>query len=184
MNTIANVLDTQLIETLRRGGVAVIRTDTLYGIVARADDQDAVQRVYNLKSRDDTKSPIVLISNSSEVYDKIDQPTANLLNSVWPGKVSVIIPSILAPSWIKRDNDSVAYRLPDSHELQKLIEQTGPLIAPSANPEGEQPALTVQQAYDYFGDNVDLYVDQGRIDDEHPSQLLKLHDNGEIERLR
>lgn len=107
-----------------------------------------------------------------------------MTSEVWPGKVSVIMPSVNAPIWIRRDNNSVAYRLPANAELRDLIAKTGPLIAPSANPEGYKPAMNIDEAYDYFGDGVDAYVDGGYVLDDTPSQLLLVRDDGTVERLR
>lgn len=176
--------DSDVIHVLQKGGIAVIRTDTLYGVVARADDQNAVERVYELKGRDDTKSPIVLVASIEQLYDEPTISETQLLDTVWPGKVSVILPSTKAPAWIRRGNESVAYRLPADPKLCALLETTGPLIAPSANPQGQLPAMTIEQAIAYFGDNVDCYVDGGKVLDDTPSQLLRLKDNGEVERLR
>lgn len=169
---------------LKAGAIGVLRTDTLYGVVARADNEPAVQRVYELKDRSEHKSPIVLISEKDQVFDSVPREINTLLDDVWPGPVSVIIPSMKAPIWIRRGNDSVAYRLPNSNELRQLVSQTGPLIAPSANPEGEPPAMTVQEAKGYFGDNVDFYVDSGQVIDNSPSQLLLVGNNGGVTRLR
>lgn len=169
---------------LQNGGVGVLRTDTLYGVVARAGDEAAVERVYRLKDRDTAKSPIVLISSDEQLLDVPDEPIRRLMRDVWPGKVSVIVPSLNAPQWIARGNDSVAYRLPDDAKLRHLLEQAGPLIAPSANPEGALPAATIEEAMSYFGESVDFYVDGGTITDGTPSQLLRVDTSGNIERLR
>jgi len=175
--------DHDIVRLLSGGGVGILRTDTLYGIVARANDERAVEQVYHLKDRDSTKSPIVLISSLEQLFDQPDEATAKLIDDVWPGKVSIIIPSSHAPSWITRGNGSVAYRLPADDSLRQLLAQTGPLIAPSANPEGEAPAMTVDAAITYFGDDIDFYVDEGEVVDAAPSQLLRLID-GTLERLR
>jgi L-threonylcarbamoyladenylate synthase len=184
MDVFTTVTDPEIVRRLQAGGIGVLRTDTLYGVVARADDEMAVERVYALKGRDDAKSPIVLISSLSQLYDQPDEPASELLADVWPGKVSIILDSRKAPTWITRGNDSVAYRLPARDDLRDLISQTGPLIAPSANPQGERPAMTIRQAEAYFGDEVDFYVDEGTVTDETPSQLLHLSADGEVERLR
>ena len=166
------------------GKVGVLRTDTLYGLVCRADNQVAVERIYRVKGRDNDKSPIVLIANQQQLFDGPTPVMGQFLETVWPGKISVIIPSASAPRWIERRNTSVAYRLPGSAWLRSLLAWTGPLIAPSANPEGQPPAQTIQQAIDYFGNSVDFYVDSGEVIDESPSQLLRMNVAGEIERLR
>jgi L-threonylcarbamoyladenylate synthase len=184
MKVISDIRSPEVASILNTNGVVVLRTDTLYGVLARADNQSAVERVYVLKGRDETKSPIVLISDTSQLFDVVSPEVTTLTKDVWPGKVSVIIPSKDAPKWIRRDNQSVAYRLPDNLALRDLISLTGPLIAPSANPQGELPAMTIEQAVEYFGDLVDLYVDGGEVKDAAPSQLLLVRDDGSTERLR
>lgn len=174
----------ELASILISGGIGVLKTDTIYGIVARAHDKSAVERVYTLKGRDDTKSPIVLISSLDQLFDAPNSEVRSTLEEVWPDKVSVIIPSLAAPSWIERGNQSVAYRMPDDDALRRLIQTTGPLIAPSANPQGKVPAMNYAQAFAYFADTIDFYVDQGEVVDNTPSKLLKLLDNGTMERLR
>lgn len=178
------MLSKQLATILKAGGVAVVRTDTLYGILARADNEAAVNRVYNLKGRDDNKPPIVLVAEYSQLFDKANDVLQKILKQEWPGPVSVIIPSPSAPTWIKRGGSTVAYRLPDSTELQQLIRETGPLIAPSANPQGKVPACTVDMAKQYFGEAVDWYEDGGEVVNSTPSKLIRVSSGGEIERLR
>lgn len=177
------VFDEELVECIRSDGVAVLRTDTIYGIVARADSQIAVERVYAIKGRTPTKSPIVLIALPEDMFDAYSQADFKIFSDLWPGKNSIIFPSERAPEWITRGNASVAYRVPADEALRKLLERTGPLIAPSANPEGLPPAMDVAEAKHYFGDMVDSYVDGGHVDDETPSRLYRLNTDG-LERLR
>lgn len=184
MTRFTTVNDPRVVRALQDGAIGVLRTDTLYGVVARADDEAAVRRVYEAKGRDDTKSPIVLISALHQLYDQPDEPAAELLSDVWPGKVSVILEAVKAPAWLSRGNGSVAYRLPADDELRELIARTGPLIAPSANLQGETPAMTIDEAEAYFGQAMDFYVDGGQVVDDSPSQLLRLGKDGEVERLR
>lgn len=172
--------DPRLVELLNRGGIAVLRTDTLYGVVARAADEAAVERIYQLKDRTQHKPCIVLVADIEQLFD----PLTLDVGGKWPGPVSIILPSPQAPAWLKRGGDTVAYRLPDDAILRHLLRQTGPLIAPSANPEGEAPALTISEAEAYFGREVDAYVDEGVVaDDVPPSQLWKVGAEG-WERLR
>ena len=184
MKVFSSVNDPEIARILVTGGIGVLRTDTLYGIVARADDETAVRRIYELKGRDDHKSPIVLISDNDQVYDSLTAIHDTYVSTVWPGPVSVIIPSKNSPSWIRRGNDSVAYRMPALDDLRRLIRSTGPLIAPSANPQGMQPALNMRDARYYFTDKIDFYVDGGTVDDPQPSRLVRLKNDGEVERLR
>jgi L-threonylcarbamoyladenylate synthase len=179
----ADSFDETIVSLLKKGGVGVVRTDTLYGLIASATNESAVERVFTIKGRHNHKSPIVMISGIDQLFDPVDDNTREQLEEFWPGKNSVILPSEKAPAWITRGNQSVAYRLPDDKALQELIAQAGPVIAPSANPQGEKPAMTIEEAENYFGDNVDFYIDGGTVTDETPSKLLKFGPQG-LERLR
>src|SRR5690606_27184952 len=92
--------DDELVRLLRAGGVAVLRADTLYGIVARADMKDAVERVYAIKGRTPTKSPIVLIARPEDMFDKCTEAELKVATDLWPGKNSIIFASTQAPEWI------------------------------------------------------------------------------------
>jgi L-threonylcarbamoyladenylate synthase len=61
--------------------------------------------------------------------------------------------------------------------LRKILADVGPLIAPSANIEGQAPAMNIQQAIDYFGDSVDFYVNGGDVVDTRPSKIIKVSHN-------
>jgi L-threonylcarbamoyladenylate synthase len=174
--------DENVLRLLSEGGIGVLRTDTIYGIVARADDEAAVERVYKVKGRTPSKSPIVLVGSIDQLFETYDKTTLQRLEALWPGKNSVILPS-QNPTWIVRGNASIAYRLPSDKTLRSLLEKTGPLIAPSANPEGKMPAATIDEARAYFADAVDFYVDGGAVTDNAPSKLYRLMDDG-LERLR
>ena len=163
MNVYSSLLDAAVVETLKNGGVAVIPTDTLYGICGRADMPDTVERIYELRNRDRDKRMIVLIADVVE-----GMPSA--VRNYWPGKVSIVI-------------GETAYRLPDYHELRELLRQAGPLVAPSANFQGQEPAHTIAEAQAYFGDAVDCYVDVGRLDGA-PSRIIKIEEGGETTVLR
>jgi len=176
-------LTDEIAAIVHRGGIGVLRTDTLYGIVAQAKNEKAVERVYRAKTRTPSKSPIVLIASPDDMFDTYDRSTYLRLKELWPGRNSIILPSTEAPFWIRRDNGSVAYRVPDDPELRNFLMQTGPLIAPSANIEGEAPAMSIKQAEAYFGTTVDFYVDGGTVMDASPSRLYRMTEK-DLERLR
>lgn len=175
----------ELVELLRGGGVAVLRTDTLYGLVASADDEAAVERVYAIKGRDVNKSCIVLLDDMRSAYGRGDEldSDAHRFHSDVP--TSFLINGSAAPAWLLRENNDLAYRVPAYHALRRFLALTGPLIAPSANPQGQPPARTIAEAREYFGDAVDYYADGGEVPaDTPPSRLLRVHDDGRVERLR
>ena len=167
-----------LVTALRKGEIAVIPTDTLYGIVASALDPQAVEKVYLLRRRNPAKPCIVLISEFSDLATlgiEVNSDQKKILDEVWPGPVSIILPTKLDVSYLHRGTNTLAIRLPNDENLRVLIRQTGPLIAPSANYEGQSPASTIVEAKAYFGDEV-IYVD-GEIKKGQPSGLIDLTQN-------
>jgi L-threonylcarbamoyladenylate synthase len=96
------------------------------------------------------------------------------LEKVWPGKVSVVFDckgDQLA--YLHRGTRTLAFRIPDDKDLRDLIQRTGPLLAPSANPEGQPPARTVLEAQQFFGDQVVVFVDGG-YRESPPSTVARL----------
>ncbi|NCU37630.1 threonylcarbamoyl-AMP synthase [Candidatus Saccharibacteria bacterium] len=175
-------IQNDLIKTLLSGGIAIVRTDTLYGIVARADDPIAVERVYSAKGRNPNKSSIVLVAGSDHAYGDIQVLDSSEISSV---PTSILIDAPRAPKWLLRENSLLAHRVPDVPWLLQVLRYTGPLIAPSANPEGLPPARTISVAKQYFGPLIDMYVDGGEVPvDLSPSRLIRIHDDGFIEQLR
>ena len=163
----------QIINTLKRGGLVVMPTDTIYGVVARARNDQALRRLARLKKRSAEKPFIILIGSRRDLLNfKIELTPAQkkALTKLWPGSVSVIL-------------DRRAFRLPCPIWLRRLLGETGPLAAPSANPEGAPPAQTIAEAKKYFGRRVSLYVDGGKIVG-RASQLIRLTPDGQATVLR
>ena len=174
-------LDSQeVVSVVLSGGVVVARTDTIYGLLARAQNEVAVAKVFDIKKRQQEKTAIVLISSTDQLFDALDQDFSHF----WPGPNSLVLPAPSAPDWIRRSDDTVAYRMPNLPALQSLIQKTGPLIAPSANPEGLLPATTIIEAENYFGSAVDMYIDGGTVTNNVPSKIWRLTTNGTMEQLR
>lgn len=167
------------IKSLKSGGVGIIPTDTLYGIVARAHDRAAVERVYEIKGRSPDKPCIILINRLERLSDfgiSLSENERNILNKVWPGKVSVILPCTREDlTYLHRGTNTLAFRLPADNKLQVFLSETGPLIAPSSNREGKSSAKTITEARDYFGEKVDFYIDGGELLGE-PSTLIEIND--------
>lgn len=168
---------------LQSGGVGVLRTDTLYGVVASIKHERAVERVYALRQRDANKPCIILAADISQLAPVNNEAVQQFMQSQWPGPVSIVIPAPEAPYYLTRGENGLALRIPDDEQLRDLLRQTGPLIAPSANKQGEEPARNIAEAKAYFGEGVDFYVDSGEVINASPSQLW-VHKDGEMRRLR
>lgn len=155
------------VEILKKGGVGVMATDTIYGIAGSAFSSEAVSRLYKLKQRDSAKPFIVLVSCLEDLEKFGMALTAELvekLKQYWPGPYSILLPVAGNQfAYIHRGTNKIAFRLPDKKDLVEILKQTGPLVVPSANKEGKPPARNIEEARNYFGADVDFYVDEGEI---------------------
>lgn len=170
--------DQKLITTLQSGGIAIIPTDTIYGLVGLANNQATVERIYQTKGRNPDKACIILINKPEDLNlfgVTIDNQTKIILNQLWPGAVSVILPCPHEKfTYLHRNTKNLAFRLPVEPDLQKLLAITGPLIAPSANPENNPPATSITEARKYFGTRVDHYANTSKTLVGEPSTLVAI----------
>lgn len=168
----------KLISILKKGGVGLLRTDTIYGICARAQDKKAVRRIYKLKKRTKEKRAIVLISKIDDLKKlgiQISLPTKKILRKIWPSRISISFQCPLKKfAYLCGGKKSFAIRMPAKKSLRELIEKTGPLIAPSANWQNSQPASNIKEAQKYFKDKVDFYVDEGKVKNLIPSTIIEI----------
>jgi L-threonylcarbamoyladenylate synthase len=174
-------------QILKSGGVGILPTDTLYGIVAAATNGEAVRRVYSLKKRDATKPSIILIASVEDVLAfgvELTSERREVLARYWPGPTSIVLScGDMAPEYLHCGNHTLAFRLPADEELRTFLRESGPLIAPSANPEGLPPATTIDEAKKYFYGTVDFCIDGG-VHAGEPSTLIALDQNNAVTVLR
>ncbi len=166
------------------GALGVLPTDTIYGLVARAADKAAAERLYVVKSREN--KPGTIIASSLEQLEELGLKHRYLkaVEQFWPGALSVIIPCAdPSLSYLHCGKMSLAVRIPADKELQELLKTTGPLLTSSVNHPGEPSAETVQQAKKYFGGEVDFYIDGGDLSGRQPSTIIRIVDDA-IEVLR
>lgn len=167
----------QEISILKNGGIGVLPTDTIYGLVGSARNRQIVEKIYKLRKRKPNKPFIILISSFTDLKlfnVSLSAVEKGILEKIWPGKVSVILKCPDEKfSYLHRGTNTLAFRLPHDKNLINILEKTGPLVAPSVNLEGKPPAETIEKAKEYFGEQVEFYVDAGKLSSE-PSTLIKI----------
>ena len=127
------------VEVLRRGGIVIFPTDTVYGIGCRFDSETAIQRIKNIK-KSHQDFPI-LISDFKQLHQLAQlAPTAlYLVQKYWPGALTLVLKS-------KRGNEKIALRMPDSDLVRTLINTLGaPIIGTSANFHGQKASTKYAQ---------------------------------------
>lgn len=171
-------------DVLLKGDLVVMPTDTVYGVCARAVDKSAVDRLYKLKNRHAKPGTLIASSIDQLVELGVKRRYLTAVEQFWPGAVSVVIPTGSADiSYLDLGKATLAMRVVASPSLIKLLEITGPLITTSANTPGDPPATTIRQAKQYFGDQVDQYIDGGDLSEQKPSTIIRIVDDA-VEVLR
>lgn len=170
----------QLLDVLIKGGIVVMPSDTIYGVFGSAKSTNVTTKIRSIKNRDDNQAFIVLCAHTDQITDLfgIEKMILRKTENYWPGPVSIILEPQQKRPDIQGSLDGIAFRIPADESLRELLEKTGPLVAPSANPRGLEPAKNIQEAQEYFGDQIDLYVDGGTIENVKPSKVLKINPDG------
>jgi len=178
-----SIEDPKLVALLKEGGVGVLPADTLYGIMCSAHNPKAVERLYQIKTRE--LKPGTLIAANVDQLVELGIPRRYLkpVEHYWPNPISVVVPTTPALSYLDHGLMSLPVRIPKDEKLLALLEKTGPLQTTSANLPDEPPATDYSEALAYFGEMVDFYVDAGQMASFPPSTIIRVVDDA-VEVLR
>jgi L-threonylcarbamoyladenylate synthase len=175
--------------------IIITQTDTIYGILAPAFDRFSVERIYDIKGRNETKPCIILLLSIQQLEQFGIHPNEqekHILESLWgtPRPTSIILDIPESEKerlkYLHRGTGSLAFRLvtkPDT--LVKLLQTYGPMIAPSANPEGKPPAQNLDQAKEYFQNEMGIiYKESPHSDIIEPSRIVRISRDTNLEIIR
>ena len=171
-------------EVLNGGGVAVIPTDTVYGLAARPDFPAAVDRLYTIKGRE-LKKPIALLASDVAAIERFGYPLSGkareLAEAHWPGALTLVLP----PGPEAPVRAAEGFRIPDHAATRELIAACGGVLrVTSANLSGRRPATDGPQALADVGLSADFVVDDGVSPGGVPSTVVRVLPGGEVEVLR
>ena len=165
-------------EVLCGGGVAVVPTDTVYGLAARPTEAAAVRAVYRMKGRPEGMHLPVLAASEDQVRAlgvAFTRGAEALARRWWPGPLTMAFgfdTRRRRPDWLD-GRAEVAVRIPDHDFLRALLEETGVLLVTSANPHGAPTPRVADDVSTALGGAVDLVVDGGPLRDV-PSTLINV----------
>lgn len=166
---------------LQEGGVVVFPTDTLYGVGANALDVRSVKKVFSVKDRPASKPLPVIARNMRWMEELVHIKPAQyrILEKVWPGKVTVVLPKKdIIPDSVTAGSKTVGVRIPDYPFVDALLEKFGyPITATSANLSGDESTGNIDQVIRSFSDRSirpDLVIDVGVLPQSDPSTILDL----------
>ncbi len=177
MKTFPNLNDPEIIERLQAGQVGVLPSDSVYGLMCVASNPKAVKRLYELKQRDGKPGTLIGASVNQFAELGLDVHQLALAEQYWPGPVSVIVRCSTKLSYLHLGRQSLAVRIPNFADLLAILQTTGVLQTSSANLTGQPVATTIDEAKDYFRDEVDFYVDGGNLANRQASTIISLINN-------
>ncbi|OFU71542.1 threonylcarbamoyl-AMP synthase [Streptococcus sp. HMSC10A01] len=152
---------------LTAGGAVVLPTETVYGLFAQALNEEAVERVYELKRRPRDKALNLNVASLEEIYAfSKNQPTYldQLYQAFLPGPLTIILQANdQVPTWINTGMDTVGFRIPKHLVTLDLIRKYGPLIGPSANLSGKVSGTSFQQIVMDFQEQVSGVEDDAAL---------------------
>ncbi|HUR50916.1 MAG TPA: L-threonylcarbamoyladenylate synthase [Mycobacteriales bacterium] len=176
---------TAAVEALQRGELAVLPTDTVYGVAADAFNPLAVGRLLEAKGRGrDMPTPVLVPSARTleGLADVVPQAARDLVEAYWPGALTIVIEHAATLAWDLGDTKgTVAVRMPLDRVALAVLERTGPLAVSSANRSGLPPAVEAAEAAAQLGTAVDVYLDGGPAGDPVPSTIVDL--TGEVPKV-
>jgi len=164
---------------ISNGGLVAFRTDTFYGLGADPLSRLAIRRIRQLKSREETKPIMLLVSDYDKVAHFIRTPSElflSIASRYWPGPLTLVSnarPEL--PEELTAGTGTIGLRLPDDDDVRSLVRACGgALTATSANLSGDLPARTATDVEAYFPSGIDLIIDDGEVTVLQPSTVLDL----------
>ncbi len=178
----------EAVNILRGGGVVVFPTETAYGLAADATNSEAVEKVREIKGREQTKAFPVIAADMEmiEAIAGVPGGLAGLAQVHWPGALTMILPVIgeELSMGVVRDG-TVAVRISSNSVSQALSKGLGaPIVSTSANRSGAGVCYSIACVKEQLGDEPDLYLDAGELTPEPPSTIVTVDDYGYPEVIR
>lgn len=163
---------------LRSGELVGFPTDTVYGLAARACDERAVRRIFEVKARPLSQPLILMVANPADLdsWAHLDERARRYMARWWPGALTLVLRArehLRPPLTGAGRPRTIAARVPDHEVALALLREVGePLATTSANRSGDPPALTPLEAA--WVNGLAAVIDAGRAAGEVPSTLLDL----------
>ena len=168
-------------EYLERGQVLVCPTDTVYGLLADATNDKAVERVFEIKKRDKKKAVSIFVKDieMANKFALMDKDMKNFLREIWPGKITVALNKKKNSGLSKMlfgNRKTIGLRVPESKLVNQIIRKfKKPLTGTSANISGQPSTTKIEKVFDYFEDQKarpDLILSAGNLPYNIPSTVI------------
>ena len=154
------------VEAINKNQVVGIPTETVYGIGVNPYSQEAVNKIFDLKGRDEDKPLSILVSSYYDLQ-KLDivSTIPEVVELYWPGPLTIVVETTkeFADGVGTKNPFSIGVRVPDNELAIELLKITGPLAVTSANRSGENDITSNYEAEEIFGSNVAEYLEGAAV---------------------
>ena len=154
------------VEAINSNQVVGIPTETVYGIGVNPYSQEAVDKIFDLKGRDEDKPLSILVSSYYDLQ-KLDivSTIPEVVELYWPGPLTIVVETTkeFADGVGTKNPFSIGVRVPDNELAIELLKITGPLAVTSANRSGENDVKSNTEAEEIFGSNVTEYLEGSSV---------------------
>ena len=168
-------LISEAIDIMANGGIILYPTDTVYGLGANIFNNEAVQRIYEIKKRDPSKPLSVLVqdTDSLELIADVNMNSREIVNKWLPGPFTFILNKKKIVSPYVSASTKVGVRIPD-YKIARALASLFPITTTSANITNECTLSNPQEILRQIGDTVDLVIDAGNLNKAKPSTVIDL----------
>ncbi len=166
--------------TLENGGIIVYPTDTSYGIGTLWNNESGIRKILTLKNRPIEMGLPLLFGNISTVlrFAKLTDIEYQIVKQYWPGALTLIVNPTFELPLIQGSHKTIAVRIPQNLFLLRLLELLdAPLVGTSANISGKPSPHEVHDCVKYFGESIDLYIDDGKTIHSLDSTIIRVEHN-------
>jgi L-threonylcarbamoyladenylate synthase len=160
---------------LKKGGVVICPTDTVYGFLADATNKAAADKIFEIKKRPKSKPLSLFVKNiaSAQEVALIDESHEKMLKRFWPGKYTFVFPRNSKKVLYGVHEDTIAIRIPDYPFLNDVLKKVNrPLVQTSTNISGKKPLDSISDIIKQFGRHRIVIVDGGDLKEGKASKII------------
>ncbi len=179
----------KLVAALKNGAVIAYPTETCYGLGCDATNQEAVNKIFEIKKRQKDKPLLVVMPDQEMAINYIiwSELLQNISQKYWPGELTCVAnlkPGVEISEGVRAQDNSLAFRITSHPFVSEISQKLGkPLVSTSANISNEQSCYDVkslQKIFEHQDVKPDIIIDAGELPERIASTIIKVIDNNII----
>jgi L-threonylcarbamoyladenylate synthase len=166
---------TRALMILESQGLVAFPTDTVYGMGGQVFNERAIQQIFIVKGREESKAIPVLLSDPDElslVTDRLNDVSRCLAARFWPGPLTLVVPKHPSLPTNLSPYSTIGVRIPNHPTALALLRLSGPLAVTSANLSGQINTTTAEEVFKQLGGQIPLILDGGCTPGGKPSTVV------------